>query len=130
MSSHPKSSVLFIGRLPQTLCDGTGTMARNQIIEAIDAEYDRVSQRMTQRGWHGDLCIIAPNDGGLALLRRMLLAWRYDCVVISTDLGTANEGSTFMETLINHIQLYAPNTALAFTHSPEDALAAAARWVD
>lgn len=100
------------------------------MIEGIEAEYDRVSQRMKMKGWHGDLCIIAPDEGGLGLLRRMLQVWRYDCVVISTDLGAVADGIGFMEALINHIQLYAPNTAIAFTGTPEEAVNAAARWVD
>jgi hypothetical protein len=84
---------------------------------------------MTERGWDGDICMIAPDDSGIATLAAQLARVDYDCVVIGGGLRIPPNGLLFFERVVNAIHQGAPKAAIAFNTRPQDTAEAVARWV-
>ncbi|MET3901228.1 hypothetical protein ABIB57_005198 [Devosia sp. UYZn731] len=82
---------------------------------------------MTERRWDGDLCMIAPDDTGIAALAAQLAKVAYDCVVIGGGLRIPPKGLEFFEKVVNPIHQGAPKAAIAFNTRPQDTAEATAR---
>jgi hypothetical protein len=84
---------------------------------------------MTERGWDADLCMIAPDDTGIAMLAAQLAKTAYDCVVVGGGPRLPPKSLPFFERVVNAIHQGAPQAAIAFNTRPEDTAEAAARRI-
>ena len=84
-------------------------------------------QKIQERGWQGDTCMITPDDTAVPMLEKQLRNTQYDCVVIGGGLRIPPKGLALFETVVNVIHRAAPTSAIAFNTRPEDTADAAAR---
>lgn len=85
--------------------------------------------KIAQRGWQGDLCLIAPDDTAGPAIEAQLGKAAYDCVVIGGGLRIPPKSLALFETVVNAVHKAAPGARIAFNTSPPDTADAAARWV-
>ena len=121
--------VLFVGQKPETVDFSDPSLPPGFDAEKIQAGIDIAKGLMTERGWNGDLCMIAPDDSGIAMLVARLADETYDCVVIGGGLRIPPNGLLFFEKVVNAIHQNAPKAAIAFNTRPQDTAEAAARWI-
>ena len=121
--------VLFVGQKPETVDFSDPALPPGFNAEKIQAGIDIAKTTMTERGWDGDLCMIAPDDSGIATLTAQLAQSTYDCVVIGGGLRLPPKGLLFFERVVNAIHQGAPKAAIAFNTRPQDTAEAAARWI-
>ena len=121
--------VLFVGQKPETVDFSDPALPPGFNAEKIQAGIDLAASLIAERGWHGDLCMIAPDDAGLAMLKAQLHAAPYDCVVVGGGLRLPPKSLLLFERVINAIHEAAPTAAIAFNTSPPDTADAAARWL-
>lgn len=121
--------VLFVGQKPDTVDFSDPSLPPGFNAEKIQAGIDTAERMMTERGWDGDICMIAPDDAGIAVLARQLTKVDYDCVVIGGGLRLPPKSLLFFERVVNEIHRSAPRAAIAFNTRPEDTAEAAARWI-
>ena len=121
--------VLFVGQKPETVDFSDPSLPPGFSAEKIQAGIDIAEATMTERGWDGDLCMIAPDDGGIAMLTAQLAKATYDCVVIGGGLRLPPKSLLFFERVVNALHKGAPNAAIAFNTRPQDTAEAAARWI-
>lgn len=122
--------VLFVGQKPETVDFSDPSLPPGFDAAKIQAGIDIAGTTMTERGWHGDICMIAPDDSGIATLAAQLASVTYDCVVIGGGLRIPPKGLEFFEKVVNAVHRGAPKAAIAFNTRPQDTAEAAARWVD
>jgi hypothetical protein len=121
--------ILFVGQKPETVDFSDPSLPPGFNAEKIQGGIDIAKTTMTDRGWIGDLCMIAPDDSGIAKLAAKLAKVDYDCVVIGGGLRIPPKGLLFFEKVVNAIHTGAPKAAIAFNTRPEDSAEAAARWI-
>ncbi|MEO8686458.1 MAG: hypothetical protein ABI414_16645 [Devosia sp.] len=121
--------VLFVGQKPETVDFSDPSLPPGFDAGKIQAGIDIAETTMTERGWDGDLCMIAPDDSGIATLAAQLAKVDYDCVVIGGGLRLPPKRLEFFEKVVNAIHQGAPNAAIAFNTRPQDTAEAAARWI-
>ena len=121
--------VLFVGQKPDTVDFSDPSLPPGFNAEKIQAGIDIAETTMTERGWDGDICMIPPDDSGIATLATQLARVDYDCVVIGGGLRLPHEGLPFFERVVNAIHQSAPKASIAFNTRPEDTAEAAARWI-
>lgn len=121
--------VLFVGQKPETVDFSDPSLPRGFDAAKIQAGIDLAEATMTERGWKGDLCMIAPDDSGIVMLAAELATATYDCVVVGGGLRLPPKGLLFFERVVNAIHHGAPNAAIAFNTRPQDTAEAAARWI-
>lgn len=121
--------VLFVGQTPETVDFTDPSLPPGFNAEKIQAGIDIAKTTMTDRGWDGDLCMIAPDDSGIAILDAKLANADYDCVVIGGGLRIPPNGLLFFERVVNAIHQGAPKAAIAFNTRPQDTAEAVARWI-
>lgn len=121
--------VLFVGQKPETVDFSDPSLPPGFNAEKIQAGIDVAKATMTERGWDGDLCMIAPDDSGIAMLTAQLAAATYDCVVIGGGLRLPPKSLSLFERVVNAIHRGAPTAAIAFNTRPQDTADAAARWM-
>jgi len=121
--------VLFIGQKPETVDFSDPSLPPGFDAQKIQAGIDLAETTMTERGWDADICMIAPDDSGIAALAAQLAGTDYDCVVIGGGLRIPPKGLEFFEKVVNAIHRGAPRAAIAFNTRPQDTAEAAARWV-
>ncbi len=121
--------VLFVGQTPETVDFSDPSLPPGFDAEKIQAGIDIAEATMTERGWEGDLCMIAPDDSGLAMLAARLAQSTYDCVVIGGGLRLPPKSLPFFERVVNAIHRGAPQASIAFNTRPQDTAEAAARWI-
>jgi hypothetical protein len=121
--------VLFVGQKPDTVDFSDPFLPPGFNAEKIQAGIDIAETSMTERGWDADICMIAPDDSGIAVLTAQLTTVNYDCVVIGGGLRIPPKGLLFFEKVVNAIQQSAQKAAIAFNTRPEDTAEAAARWI-
>lgn len=121
--------VLFVGQDPKTVDFSDPSLPPGFNAEKIQAGIDVAAEKMKERGWAGDLCMIAPDDAGIAVLEKQLASATYDCVVIGGGMRLPAKGLVLFERVVNAIHKAAPRAAIAFNTNPEDTAEAAARWV-
>jgi hypothetical protein len=121
--------VLFVGQKPETVDFSDPALPPGFDAKQIQAGIDLAEATMTERGWDNDICMIAPDDSGIAVLAAQLAGVDYDCVVIGGGLRIPPKGLVFFEKVVNAIHQSAPKAAIAFNTRPEDTAEAAARWI-
>ena len=121
--------ILFVGQTPETVDFTDPSLPPGFNAEKIRAGFEIAKTAMTERGWDGDLCMIAPDDSGIAVLTEQLAEADYDCVVIGGGLRIPPKGLLFFERVVNAIHKSAPTAAIAFNNRPQDTAEAAARWI-
>jgi hypothetical protein len=97
--------------------------------ERIQAGTALAATKIAQRGWIGDLCMISPDDAGIAMLEKQLGSTTYDCVVIGGGMRLPPKALLTFEKAVNAIHKAAPGSAIVFNTKPEDTAEAVARWL-
>lgn len=121
--------VLFVGQDPKTVDFTDPALQSGLNAEKIQAGIDLAATKIAERGWIGDLCMISPDDAGIAMLEKQLGSATYDCVVIGGGIRLPPKGLLIFEKAVNAIHKAAPGSAIAFNSKPEDTAEAAARWL-
>lgn len=121
--------VLFVGQDPKTVDFTDPALPPGLNAEKIGAGIDLAAAQIAQRGWIGDLCMITPDDAGIAMLEKQLGSAAYDCVVIGGGMRLPPKGLLIFEKAVNAVRKAAPRSAIAFNTKPEDTAEAAARWL-
>ncbi|WP_168879454.1 hypothetical protein [Rhizobium sp. P28RR-XV] len=119
--------VLSVGQEPETVDFSDPSLPPGSNAEKIQAGIDIAKTTMTERGWNGDTCMIAPDDSGIATLATQLASVDYDCIVIGGGPRLPPKGLPLFEKVVNAIHQGAPKAATAFSTPPEDTAQAAAR---
>ena len=121
--------VLFVGQKPETVDFSDPSLPPGFNADKINAGIRVAEATMTERGWEADLCMIAPDDSGIAVLATQLAKATYDCVVVGGGLRLPPKGLPFFERVVNTVHQGAPGAGIAFNTRPEDTAEAAARWI-
>ena len=121
--------VLFVGQTPETVDFSDPSLPPGFNAEKINAGIQIAKATMTERGWDGDLCMIAPDDSGITMLAAQLAKATYDCVVVGGGLRIPPKSLALFERVVNAIHQGAPKAAIAFNTRPQDTAEAAARWI-
>jgi hypothetical protein len=121
--------VLFVGQAPDTVDFSDPSLPSGFNAQKIQAGIDLAAAKIAESGWAGDICMIAPDDAGIATLEKQLAAATYDCVVIGGGMRLPPKGLVLFEKVVNVIHKAAPGAAIAFNTRPEDTADAAARWL-
>ncbi len=119
--------ILFVGQKPETVDFSDPSLPPGFNADKINAGIAVAVDKIKERGWHGDTCMITPDDAGRAMLEQQLKAAAYDCVVIGGGLRIPPKGLTLFEAVVNIVHKAAPGAAIAFNTRPEDTADAAAR---
>ena len=119
--------ILFVGQKPETVDFSDPSLPPGFDADKINAGIAVALDKIAERGWQGDTCMITPDDAGLAMLERQLKGAAYDCVVIGGGLRLPPKGLTLFEKVVNVVHKAAPKAAIAFNTRPEDTADAAAR---
>ena len=64
--------VLFVGQKPETVDFSDPSLPPGFDAAKIQAGIDVAGTTMTERGWDGDICMIAPDASGIAVLAAQL----------------------------------------------------------
>jgi hypothetical protein len=121
--------VLFVGQKPNTVDFSDPALPPGFNAEKIQVGIDLAETKIKERGWQGDLCMITPDETGLAILKAQLAAATYDCVVIGGGLRVPPKSLHLFEDVVNAVHKGAPGAAIAFNTKPEDTADVAARWI-
>jgi hypothetical protein len=121
--------ILFVGQAPDTVDFTDPALPPGMNAEKIQAGINLAASKIAERGWTGDLCMISPDDTGMAMLEKQLAGATYDCVVIGGGMRLPPKGLVLFERVVNSIRKAAPGAAIAFNTKPEDTAEAAARWL-
>ena len=119
--------VLFVGQKPETVDFSAPSLPPGFDADKINAGIAIAVEKIKERGWQGDTCMITPDAAGSAMLEKQLKSANYDCVVIGGGLRIPPKSLTMFETVVNIIHKAAPHAAIAFNTRPEDTAVAAAR---
>lgn len=119
--------ILFVGQKPETVDFSDPSLPPGFDADKINAGIAVAVDKIAERGWQGDTCMITPDDAGRAMLERQLKGAAYDCVVIGGGLRLPPKGLALFETVVNVLHKAAPGAAIAFNTKPEDTAEAAAR---
>ena len=120
-------SILFVGQKPETVDFSDPSLPPGFDADKINAGIAVAVAKIRERGWHGDTCMITPDDAGSAMLETALYSAAYDCVVIGGGLRLPPKSLALFETVVNLVHKAAPDAAIAFNTRPEDTAEAAAR---
>ena len=123
------TKVLLIGQTPDTVDYSDPALPPGLTAGKIQAGLDLARQSFVDRGWQGDLCIIDPDDAGIAQLTAQLAAVAYDVIIIGGGIRVPAKGLHLFETIVNIVHKTAPGAAIAFNTRPDDSADAAARWI-
>jgi hypothetical protein len=119
--------ILFVGQKPETVDFSDPSLPPGFDADKINAGIAIAVDKITERGWQGDTCMITPDGAGKAMLERQLKSAAYDCVVVGGGLRLPPKGLALFETVVNIVHKAAPGAAIAFNTKPEDTADAAAR---
>ena len=119
--------ILFVGQKPETVDFSDPSLPPGLDADQINAGIALAVEKIHERGWDGDTCMITPNKSGLAILETQLASAPYDCVVIGAGLRLPPKGLKLFELVVNAIHKAAPKATIAFNTRPEDTAEAAAR---
>lgn len=122
--------ILFVGQKPETVDFSDPSLPPGFNADKINAGIAIGVNKITERGWQADTCMITPDDAGHAKLERQLRGAAYDCVVIGGGLRLPPKGLTLFEKVVNIVHKAAPQAAIAFNTRPEDTADAAARQLE
>ena len=125
--------VLFVGQKPETV-----DFSDPALPPGFNAEKIHIGiaigiaigiNKLEERGWQADECMITPDERGCSTLEKQLTSTNYDCVVIGAGMRLPSKGLVMFEKVINLVHKAAPTAAIAFNTRPEDTADAAARWL-
>jgi hypothetical protein len=119
--------ILFVGQKPETVDFSDPSLPPGFNADKINAGIAVAVDKITERGWQVDTCMITPDDAGRAMLEQQLKGAAYDCVVIGGGLRIPPKGLALFEAVVNIVHKAAPGAAIAFNTKPEDTADAAAR---
>ncbi len=119
--------ILFVGQKPETVDFSDPSLPPGFDAAKINAGIAVAVDRIAERGWQADTCMITPDDAGRTMLEQQLKGAAYDCVVIGGGLRLPPKGLTLFEAVVNIVHRAAPGAAIAFNTRPEDTADAAAR---
>ncbi|WP_242183862.1 hypothetical protein [Sphingomonas sp. CARO-RG-8B-R24-01] len=119
--------VLFVGQKPETVDFSDPALPPGFDADKINAGIAIALEKIRERGWHGDTCMITPDASGGAMLAKALRDAAYDCVVIGGGLRLPPRSLALFEMVVNLVHKTAPDAAIAFNTRPEDTAEAAAR---
>ncbi len=122
--------ILFVGQKPETVDFSDPSLPPGFDADKINAGIAVAVEKIKERGWQGDTCMITPDEAGQAMLERQLKGAVYDCVVIGGGLRLPPKGLALFEAVVNIVHKAAPGAAIAFNTKPEDTADAAARQLD
>ena len=121
--------VLLIGQTPETVDFADPAIPPGFNAEKIHAGIAIGMEKVKERGWKADLCLIAPDKTAALVLEKQLTSTSYDCVVIGGGIRIPPKSLSLFEVVINAVRKAAPNASIAFNTRPEDTAEAAARWL-
>ena len=119
--------ILFIGQKPETVDFTDASLPPGFNAEKINAGIAVGLDRIKERGWQADSCMITPDEAGSAVLEKQLKSVTYDCIVIGGGLRIPPKGLPLFETVVNIVHKTAPTAVIAFNTRPEDTADAAGR---
>lgn len=119
--------ILFVGQEPETVDFSDPALPPGFDADKINAGIAIAVEKIRERGWQGDTCMITPDAAGSARLEAALRGKVYDCVVIGGGLRLPPKSLGLFERVVNIVHKAAPNAAIAFNTRPEDTAEAAAR---
>ena len=122
--------ILFVGQKPETVDFSDPALPPGFNAEKINAGIAIALEKIKQRGWQGDTCMIAPDHTAVRQLEDQLSDEFYDCVVIGAGLRLPPKSLALFELVVNTIHREAPDAAIAFNTHPEDTADAAARQLN
>ncbi len=121
------TSILFVGQKPETVDFLDPSLPPGFDAGKINAGIAIAVEKIRERGWQGDTCMITPDAAGSAMLEPALRQSAYDCVVIGAGLRLPPKNLGLFETVVNLVHTVAPRAAIAFNTRPEDTADAAGR---
>jgi hypothetical protein len=119
--------ILFVGQRPETVDCSDPALPPGLDAEEIDAGIDVAVQKIAERSWQCDVCMVPPDATATRIVEGKLSAARYDCVVIGGGLRIPAKSLHLFEALVNAVHRAAPDAGIAFNTRPEDTAEAAAR---
>jgi hypothetical protein len=121
--------VLLIGLKPEAVDYSDPALPPGIDAEQIQAAINRGLERMTDRGWQAEACLVEHDATAGPAVAHRLHAARYDCVVIGAGVRLPAASLVLFEAIINAVHKTAPDTPIAFNTRPDDSADAAARWL-
>lgn len=121
------TSILFVGQKPETVNFSDPSLPPGFDAGKINTGIAIAVEKIQERGWQGDTCMITPDAAGSAMLETALRQSSYDCVVIGAGLRLPPRNLGLFETVLNLVHTVAPRAAIAFNTRPEDTADAAGR---
>jgi hypothetical protein len=122
--------ILFVGQKPETVDFSDPSLPPGFNAEKINAGIHVAVEKITERGWHGETCMITPDEAGRKMLETALTAAKFDCVVIGGGLRIPPKSLPLFETVVNTVHRAAPTALIAFNTRPEDTAEAAGRQLE
>jgi hypothetical protein len=119
--------ILLVGQKPETVDYSDPSLPAGFDANKINAGIAVAVAKIKERGWHGDSCMILPDESAGPMLEKQLLSANYDCVVIGGGLRLPQKSLALFERVVNVVHKAAPSAAIAFNTRPEDTAEAAAR---
>ncbi|TPG43572.1 hypothetical protein EAH79_07470 [Sphingomonas koreensis] len=119
--------ILFVGQKPETVDFSDPALPAGFDADKINAGITIAVEKIRERGWQGETCMITPDAAGGAMLETALRSAAYDCVVIGGGLRLPPKSLALFEIVVNLVHKTAPHAAIAFNTRPEDTAEAAAR---
>ncbi len=129
-ASHTAKKILFVGQQPETVNFSDPTLPGGFDAARIHASIAVGMQKMAERGWNADLCLLHPDNNPTVVLENHLATTHYDCVVIGGGIRIPPDSLLLFEKLINAVHRMAPHAAIAFNTTPLDTADSAGRWVE
>ncbi len=124
------TKILFVGQKPDTVDFSDPALPPGFDAARIEAGIEIARGKIAEKGWAGDICMITPDEAGLAMLKAQLTQVPYDCVVIGGGVRVPPKSLSLFETVVNIVHKAAPGATIAFNTKPEDTADVAARWVE
>ena len=118
---------MFIGQKPETVDLSDPALPPGFDAEKINTGIAVAVEKIEERGWQGDTCMIMPDETAGPTIEKQLSSAHYDCVVIGGGLRIPPKSLALFERVVNAVHKAAPHAAIAFNTKPEDTAEAAAR---
>ena len=123
--------ILLVGYDPETVDFTEPGRPPGLTAEKIQAGIKLGLERIRERGWDVDVCLIRFQDTAetaASQVGRRLRSVAYDCIVIGGGIRLPTNYLVF-ESVINAVHRGAPAAAIAFNAGAEESASAAARWL-
>src|SRR5471030_3060232 len=106
--------ILFVGQRPETVDFSDPAIPTGFNAKKIHAGIAIAMEKMAERGWQADPCMIPPDETAGPMLEKQLASTRYDCVVIGGGLRLPPKSLLLFERVVNAVHKAAPNAFIAF----------------